>query len=49
MWCHRQDVAIAIQCVEAIFSLIGEDGEEIIEGFDIFNYLGRPMEWSDDD
>ena len=30
------------------FSLIEEEDEDKIERMDFFKYLGRPMDWSDD-
>ena len=45
---RRRDVAIASQCIEVIFSLTGEEGAEFIKGVDLFKYLGRPLDRSDD-
>ena len=46
---RRRYVAIANKCTEATFSLTGEDGAENVEGVEVFNYLGRLLERSDDD
>ena len=40
-------MAIVSQCTEATFSLMREDGVEIIKGVDVFNYLGRPLDQLD--
>ena len=40
---------ISAGCSEATFSLIGEEETRCIEGVDVFKYLGRMLEWSDDD
>ena len=36
------------RCAEATFSLTGEDGAEIIEGIEIFKYLGQLLDRSED-
>ena len=42
------DVAIAIQCMDASFSLMGENELECIEGMETFKYWGRMLDWSDE-
>ena len=42
-------MAIASMCSESTFSVKWEDEAELIEGVDVFKYLGRMLEWSDDD
>ena len=39
MWWQRRDVAVASRCVEAFFSLTGEDEAECTEGLETFKYL----------
>ena len=46
---RRRDVAIASRCVEASFSLTGEDEAEFIEGVETFKHLGRMLDRSYDD
>ena len=46
---RRKDVVISIQCKGATFSLTGEDDAECIEGVENFKYLGRMLDWSDND
>ena len=43
------DVAIVSRCAEAFFNITGEDKSELIEGVETFNYLGRMIDWSDND
>ena len=40
---------IAYRCSEATFSLTGEEEAEHIEGVEVFKYLGRLLDQSDDD
>ena len=40
---------ISARCLEATFSLTGEEEAELIEGVERFKYLGIMMERSDDD
>ena len=40
---------IANKCMEATFSLTGEDGLESVEGVQVIKYLGRTMYQSDDE
>ena len=40
-------MAIASRCAEMTFSLTVEEGEEKMEGMDVFKYLVRPLEFSD--
>ena len=42
-------MAIMAKCLEATFSLTGEDESERIKGVGGFQYLGILMYWSDDD
>ena len=44
----RHDVSIMAKCLEATFSMTGEDGAEHIEGVGRFKYLERLLYWSDD-
>ena len=44
-----QYVAIAARCLEATFSLTGEEEAERIKGVEVFKYLGRLLEQSDND
>ena len=46
---RRRDVAIVDKCSEATLSLTGEDEAECIEGTEVFKYLGRLLDWSDND
>ena len=39
---------ISDKCLEATFSLTGEDKAEFIEGVKLFKYLRRLMNWLDD-
>ena len=39
---------IAENFTEETFSPTGEDGAEIVEGVELFKYLGRPLDRSDD-
>ena len=48
MRCRRKDVAIVRLCMEAEFSLRGEDDVEYIEGVETFKYPGRILDQSDD-
>ena len=41
-------VAIANKCTEATFSTTWGDGAEIVKGVEVFKYLGRPLDGSDD-
>ena len=43
----RRDVAIADRCSEANFILTGEEESEFIEGVEVFKYLGRLLDRSD--
>ena len=43
---RRRDVTITSQCVEAIFSLTGEDEAECIEGVENFKCMGRIIDRS---
>ena len=45
---RRRYVAIAARCSEATFSLTGEKEVECIEAVDVFKYLGRLLERSED-
>ena len=45
---QRRDVANANKCTEVTFSLIGGDEVDIFEGVEVLNYLGRPLERSDE-
>ena len=45
---RRRDVEIAENFTEETFSPTGEDGAEIVEGVELFKYLGRPLDRSDD-
>ena len=57
VWCdnntqirrQRMGVAIADKCSGVIFSITGKDKAECIEGVKVFKYLGRLLDWSDDD
>ena len=49
MWWRRKDATIARRYTEAYFSLTGEDGAECLGEVEVFNYLGQPLEKSDDD
>ena len=46
---RRRDVAITSRCAEETFSLAGDDETGCIEDVNNFKYLGRILEWSDDD
>ena len=46
---RRRDSAIASQCAEVSFSFTGEDEAECIDGMETLKYLGRMLDWSDDD
>ena len=48
MWWRRKDVAIAIQCEGATFSLTVEDNADFIEGFETFKCLGVILDRSKD-
>ena len=48
MRCRRKDVAIVRLCMEAEFSLRGEDDVEYIEGVETFKYPGSILDQSDD-
>ena len=39
---------ITDRCSEATFILTGEEEAEFIEGVKVFKYLGRLLDWSDD-
>ena len=41
-------MAISNKYMKATFRLTGEDEAENIEGVDIFKYLGRPLDQSDE-
>ena len=41
----RRDRAIASQCTESSLSLTGEDEAECIEGVETLNYMGRLLDW----
>ena len=45
---RRRGVSIAARCLEATFSIIGEEEVERIEGVELFKYLGRLLDCSDD-
>ena len=45
---RRRDTAIMTRFLEAMFSLIGEEEAEHIEGLGKFKYLGRLLYLSDD-
>ena len=45
---QTQDMEIANKCMNATFRLMEEDGADIIEGVDSFNYLGRILHKLDD-
>ena len=38
-------MAIENKCTEATVILMGEDGEDNIEGVDSFKYMGRLLNW----
>ena len=42
-------MAIADKCSEATFSLTGDNEAERIEGVGRFKYIGRLLDWSDND
>ena len=42
-------MAIAARCSDATFGLIGEEEAERIEGVEVFKYLGRLLDRSDED
>ena len=46
---RRRDLEIAAKCLEAMFSLTGEDEAEHIEGVGRFKYLRILLDRSDDD
>ena len=46
MW-RRRDMAIADRCLEATFSLTGEEDAERIKGVEVFKCLGRILDRSD--
>ena len=46
---QRRDVTIVDKCLEAMFSLKGEDKAEYIEGFEVFKYLRRFLYFPDND
>ena len=48
MQCRRRGITITNQCTEAYFGLTGEYKAECIEGVGMFMYLGRSLDWSDD-
>ena len=48
MWWWIWDEVITKKCTEVNFSLMGEEGADNIKGVDIFKYLGRPLDRSDD-
>ena len=41
-------MAIAARCLEVTFSLTGEEEAERIEGVEVFKYLGRLLDRSDE-
>ena len=41
---QRRDMIIADRCLEATFSLAGEEKAECIEGVEVFRYLGQLLE-----
>ena len=43
----RRDVAIADRCSKATFRLTGEEESELVEGVEVFKYLGILMDRSD--
>ena len=45
---QRRDIAIASRCMEASFSLTGEDNAECIETLETSKYLGRILNRSDE-
>ena len=49
IWWRRRDVIIGSRCKGGAFSLTGEDDAECIEGVDIFKFLGRILDRSEDD
>ena len=46
---RRWDVAITARCLEAISSLTGEEEPELIEGVEVFKYIRRMLDRSEDD
>ena len=46
---RKRDVTIVSRCTEATLGITGEDDVECIEGVETFKYLGRILDWSDDD
>ena len=42
-------MAILNKCIEKIFSLTEDEGAEIVDGVEVFKYLGRPLDRLDDD
>ena len=46
---HRRDAMIKSMCSEATFILTGEEEAERIEGVEVFKYLGRLLDRSDED
>ena len=42
-------MAITVRCLEAISSLTGEEEPEHIEGVEVFKYIGRMLDRSEDD
>ena len=40
---------MASRCAEASFSLTGDDEAECIEGVETFKYIGRMLDWSEED
>ena len=41
-------VEVASRYIEMEFKLTGKEGEEMIGGVELFTYLGRPLDQSDD-
>ena len=42
-------MAIVARCLEAAFVLTGEEEAGIIEGVKVFKYIGRLLDWSEDE
>ena len=46
---RRRDVDMAAMCGEMEFNLDGEEGDERVGNVPIFQYLGRPLDQTDDE
>ena len=46
---RRLDVEIASKCVGATFSLTGDDGAELFEGVEYFNYFWRVLHQTEEE